>query len=153
MGWFRPHDTQPPRRIPAHLRKHYFELRECQRAYGEEVSKLEQRKRRNRLLMQEAVRLRVEFGRSVAFQERIAVFDKIVVLLNQQNEAITTLIEHYQQALIEVNAQLSLLSSPLLGAVDSLEKTWMRDLEQMRLHVEALEDDLEIKRVFGSLGS
>ncbi|NJK72719.1 MAG: hypothetical protein HC926_05565 [Synechococcaceae cyanobacterium SM2_3_60] len=52
-----------------------------------------------------------------------------------------------------MKAQLSLLNSPLLGAVDGLEKTWLSDLEQMRLQVEAIEDDLEVKRVFGSLGS
>ncbi len=152
MGWFRTDDTPSQRRIPGHLRKHYFELRECQRAYSAEVEKLDQRTRRNRFLMQEAVRLRVEFGRSLAFQERVAVFDRIVVLLNHQNEAIAILVERYQQALIEVNAQLSLLNSPLLGAVDGLEKTWVSDLEQMRLQVEAIEDDLEVKRVFGSLG-
>lgn len=155
MGWFRPNNASQsaPRSLPVHLRRHYFELRECQRAYNQELVKLEGRIKRNRLLMREAVRLRVEFGHSVTFQEKVAVFDRIVVLLNQQNEAIAELCDSYKKALVEVNAQLSLLGSPLLGAVDSLEKTWIADLETMRLQVEAIEDDLEVKQIFGSLGS
>ncbi|NJK72718.1 MAG: hypothetical protein HC926_05560 [Synechococcaceae cyanobacterium SM2_3_60] len=87
MGWFRSDDSASQRRIPGHLRKHYFELRECQRAYGDAVEKLDQRTRRNRLLMQEAVRLRVEFGALARISRSgSAVFDRIVVLLNQQNE-------------------------------------------------------------------
>ncbi|MDX2273792.1 MAG: hypothetical protein NW237_17830 [Cyanobacteriota bacterium] len=137
--------------LPPHLRRHYRELKAYQRTYLAELNQLENKVQRNRALMQEAVRLRVQFAQSASFAQKAEMFDRIVVLLNQQVKDIHQLADLYRKVLSDVEAQLGLLTSPLFATLDQITLNWIPEIEQIRHQIQAIEAELEERQVLMEL--
>ncbi|GAB4210896.1 MAG: hypothetical protein OHK0012_02380 [Synechococcales cyanobacterium] len=139
--------------MPPSLQRHYQTLTTQLQTYQRHHAQVQQRIRRNKDLMQEAVRLRVQFAQSATYADRAAVFDRVVVMLNQQVDALKTLDHLYVQALSDIEAQVALLDSTLYAALDELVMNWIPDIQRWQQQVEDLEQELLTRRIFMDLGS